>query len=410
MSRFQLYIILFFISFSLFGCFSDSQKGQKIPPVPEISAKIRRDAAIAFLTEAINLSPNSPDNYYKRALLNLEGQNFKNAIEDIENAIGLKANQGKYFQVKGMILREMGKPQDALTSALNAEVLNDESAELFTLLGDLYQQVRQFSRAKIYLNKSLQISPNNGETYYYQGLVAAKLADTTTALRFYEQALALKPTFLPIYTRMIETHTALKAYDVALLYCTEGLKHFPQSGELYFQQGQTYQRSWKLDSAIQSYAKAIKFEPKLIKASFNAGGIYFRSRAYRLALPLFEHTYKQNPAYPEVKQYMALCLEYTGELEKAEEFYSTLIAENAQDYRALNGLWRVKRKLLYGDASIPDYSEVQDSILVKPKNETARKIDTTISLRSIQAIQPRTRSSYKTDTFERKLPQSLIKN
>jgi tetratricopeptide (TPR) repeat protein len=344
--------ILFLITTCLYffsSCITESKKGLSIPRVPEVNEIARRQAAIAFLTDAIDASPNSSENYYKRAILYLENEKVKEALEDINNAIGIKPNVGNYFQAKALILRDSQQPQLALEAASKAEVLNAESPELYTLLGDLYQQLGQFDKSKSYLRKALQISPNNGETYFYQGEISAKMADTVTALAVYQQALGLKPSFLPAYLKLIQVHTNLKQYDLALLYSSEAIKYHPKSAPLYFQRGNTYQRAWKLDSAVMSYKRAFALDTNLIQASFNTGIIYFKTRAYRLALPFFERTLKHNPKYPDVKFFVAQCLEYTGEYIKAEEFYNQMLAENNQDYKALGGIARVQRKEIYGD-------------------------------------------------------------
>lgn len=346
--------ILFFfqilISLYVFcSCVTETKKGLSIPVVPEINEISRRKVAITFLSDAIETSPSSSENYYKRAILYLENENLKEALEDINNAINLKPNVGNYFQAKALILRDSDEPKLALEAASKAEVLDTESPELYTLLGDLYQQLGQFNKSKSYLRKALQISPNNGETYFYQGEISAKMADTLTALALYQQALSLKPSFLPAYLKLIQVHTNLKQYELALLYCGEAIKYHPKSASLYFQRGNTYQRAWKLDSAVLSYKRAIVLDTNLIQASFSTGTIYFKSRAYRLALPFFERTLRHNPKYPDAKFFVAQCLEYTGEYVKAEELYNQMLVENNQDYKALAGIARVQRKEIYGD-------------------------------------------------------------
>eukprot|EP01136_Pigoraptor_vietnamica_P021364 Opistho-1_new@71419 len=104
-----------------------------------------------------------------------------------------------------------------------------------------------FEKAKAYLRKSLQISPNNGETYFVQGEISAKMADTATALGYFQQTLSLKPSFLPVYLKLAQIHTNLREYDLALLYANKGLRFHPKNGNLFLQKGNTYQKSWKLD-------------------------------------------------------------------------------------------------------------------------------------------------------------------
>ncbi len=375
--RLQIIFIITACLYFFSSCITESKKGLLIPTVPEVNEITRRKAAIAFLTDAIDASPNSSENYYKRAILYLENEKVGEALEDINNAINIKPNVGSYFQAKAQILRDSQQPQFALEAASKAEVLNAESPELYTLLGDLYQQLGQYDKSKSYLRKALQISPNNGETYFFQGEIAAKLADTTTALALYQQALGLKPSFLPAYLKLIQVHTNLKQYELALLYSREAIKYHPKSASLYFQRGNTYQRAWKMDSAVMCYNRAIALDTNLIQASFSTGIIYFKTRAYRLALPFFLRTLKHNPKYPDAKFFMAQCLEYTGEYLKAEELYNQILAENNQDYKALGGIARVQRKEIYGDY-IPN-EELKYDTTSFPKFEMPKRsaIDTT---------------------------------
>ena len=382
MKQFSFYKTTIFVLL-LSGCINESKKGISIPPVPEVTEKARREAAIAFLTDAIESSSNNSENYYKRSLLSLENGNIKDALEDINNAISIKANVGNYFEAKALILRDFNQPQLALEAASKAEVLNTESPELYTLLGDLYQQLGQYNKSKSYLRKALQISPNNGETYFYQGEIAAKMADTTLALSLFQQTLDLKPSFLPAYLKLIQSYTNLRQYDLALSYSKQALKYHPQSGSLYLQRGNTYNRTWKLDSAIMCYNRAIQLDTNLIQASFNSGQIYFKTRAYRLALPFFERTLRHDPKYPDAKFYVAQCLEYTGEYVKAEAFYNQLIAENAEDYKALGGIARVQRKEIYGDY-IPN-EDIKYDTTAFPKFTMPKRTSDTTSLKPLKS-------------------------
>ena len=206
------------------------------------------------------------------------------------------------------------------------------------------------------------------------------MADTITALALYQQALGLKPSFLPAYLKLIQVHTNLKQYDLALLYSREAIKYHPKSGFLFLQRGNTYQRAWKMDSAVMCYNRAIALDTNLIQASFSTGVIYFRTRAYRLALPFFVRTLKHNPKYPDAKFFVAQCLEYTGEYVKAEALYNQMLAENNQDYKALGGITRVQRKEIYGEY-IPN-DEIKYDTTAFPKFEMPKRTGSdTLSLK-----------------------------
>ena len=89
MNKYLLFLVYFVgLPVLVSSCISESKKGITIPPVPEVTEKARREAAIAFLTDAIESSPSSSENYYKRSLLYLENDKVGEALDDINTAIG----------------------------------------------------------------------------------------------------------------------------------------------------------------------------------------------------------------------------------------------------------------------------------------------------------------------------------
>ena len=80
---------------------------------------------------------------------------------------------------------------------------------------------------------------------------------------------------------------------------------------------------------------------------------------------------------------MAQCLEYMGEYVKAETFYNQVIAENAQDYRALEGISRVQRKEIYGEY-IPN-EDIKYDTTAFPKFTMPKRTSDTVSLKPLKS-------------------------
>ena len=404
MKRIQTYIFIIFNTFCLLGCIGNERGGLQIPSLPSFDEKARKEAALKMLSAAISSSPSNPENFYKRANIYLASENFADGSTDIDQAIELDANQNRYHLLKALLLRGQKKPEKALEAAKRAEILKNTSPELLTLLGDLYQQIGQYGKASLYLAKSTQASPNNGETYYYSALVTAKTDDSLTAIPLLEKALSLKPSFLPTYLTFSSLYTNSRQYPLALYYSELGLKYHPKSGELYLKRGITYQRIFKLDSAIFCYNRAIAFEPALYQASFNSGILFFKIRNYASALGQFLHTKKYKPDFPELNNLIGQCYEYTGNLEKAEEFYTIASTANPEDYRALNGLFSVKRKLMYGDSAMASYKNPYPDVQFKDEYIPDPRLKDTTTLKSIEIkVKPRIRM----DTASKRLLNPL---
>lgn len=389
----------------LSSCDSSTSDGTKIPPLPQAFASKRHEAAIALLTDALDDNPRSHEILFKRASIFLNDGRSQEALADIENAISIRGNIGKYYLVKAHVLRSLNRLTDALESAGKAEILNVETPELYTLLGDLYQSDRQYPKALAYLNQSLQITPDNGEAYYYKGLIAAKQVDTTMALSLLQQSLTLKPSFLFSYQMLSEIHNQLKEYPTALYYSKKGLSFHPKNSQLYYLQGLTYQRTWRIDSALICYRQAVKFQPNHVQANFNAGLLYFKMGDLVAALRYFEQTLKANDKAPLINYFIGQCMEYLGRAEEAKNFYEFAMKQSPADYKAQSGYWRMVGRLNAArNNAVPLATTSQPYTPVKIPQKT---LDTA-TIR-VQSLTPKSKLNTKSDSLLNKHINTLKK-
>lgn len=259
-----------FIAFSvlLYSCEQDNRSRSKIPPTPFQTESIQNTASIEALTDAIRSNPSLAENYYKRAMvLNRMGETQK-ALEDINRADRLKQNTGKYLYVKALILRNMEQYREAYESAQSAEILNVDTPELYTLLGDLSQQRNDLKSAEQYLAKSLQIAPYDGETAFYQGTLAARKGDTTTALLKMSKAIEMKPSLKLAYSSLTEVLRNRRLFDSALAVNNSALIQFPKDSKFLIERGLVFNKFDRLDSAIFYFTKVLKIDEKELMRYF----------------------------------------------------------------------------------------------------------------------------------------------
>jgi len=204
MSNNQKFYLFISLSVLLYACGQNNRERSKIPPTPFQTESIQNTASLEALTDAIRSNPSLAENYYKRAIILHKMGDSQKALEDINRADRLKQNTGKYLYVKALILRDMKQYRDAYAFAQSAEILNVDTPELYTLLGDLSQQRNDLKNAEQYLAKSLQIAPYDGETYFYQGTLAARKGDTVSAILKMNKAIDMKPSFKLAYSSLTE--------------------------------------------------------------------------------------------------------------------------------------------------------------------------------------------------------------
>lgn len=399
--QFNLYFLLI-IAVMLAACGQGNRERSKIPPSPFQLESVMNKEAIDALTEAIRSNPSVAENYFKRASVFLKTGNSERALEDINRADQLKQNTGKYLFVKALILRKMKKYSEAFSFAQSAEILNIDTPELYTLLGDLSQQKNDLASAEKYLAKSLQIAPYDGETYFYKGTLAARKGDTISAISLINQSVEMKPSFREGYSKLTEILQNYRMYDSALVVNRSAIAQFPNSAaDLYVERGLVYFKVGRLDSALVNYERAASIDNKRTDVLLYSAAIYYRWKSYEKALETYERVLEINEATPKVDYFIGLTQEQLGNMQKAEDALKEAVEKNPNDEQAIIALNRVSGRVNadYGNYQ-PAPAPVRRPTPAAPKPvvvEEPKKLLDTSRLR-INTIKPKAKVNVKTDS------------
>jgi tetratricopeptide (TPR) repeat protein len=294
-------------------------------------------------------------------------------------------------------MRNLSKPKEALAIAQKAEILGFNTPDIYTLLGDLYQQNNNFVAADNYLAKSLELSPYSGDAFYYKAISTARQGDTSSALLFLDQSLSFKPRNLQTYQAFSNFHAGLKEYDLALSYNAKGLSLFKNNIDLLVGRGLLMQRIGRADSAIIYYSRVNKIQPDYFQSYLYVGGIYFRWKSYTKAIEYYDLVKKYKPDYKQIDYLLGLSYEKMGSLAKAEEYFIVATQNNPTDLAAKYALERVTNRINFAVGYVPNPSKVQrvDCVYVEPQ-----KLLDTNRIR-INIIQSKSKVNIKTDSVRR---------
>ncbi|WP_367914112.1 tetratricopeptide repeat protein [Leadbetterella sp. DM7] len=270
------------ILFLLVGCSDTSRDEYDIPGKLESTHEKQMEVILEKLSESIKSNPSNPLNYFKRAWWQYGEGNYDEALIDITRAERLSPNSGEILFLKSAILYKSGK-ENALENALYAEDQDFVSPDLYTLIGNLYLDKRNFGKAEEYFRKAENIYPYNSDLFNGKGRYYAMLRDTVTAVNFFKRAIHTRPGVFEYYDDLIKIYGKARQIDSALHLNEMAIAKFPDKKELLYNKGLILENAGLLDSSAGIYRQFLKVEPERFDVYERIGNIYFRKKNYPAA-------------------------------------------------------------------------------------------------------------------------------
>jgi len=107
-----------------------------------------------------------------------------------------------------------------------------------------------------------------------------------------------------------------------------------------------YEQFRSVDAAIAEYERAIKEDPKNeARYCYKIAQIHFLNREWETALQWLRCSDRLAPNDPQVQRMIGFCLERQGKWAEAEQYWSGLLAQRANDPGVQRALERVRRHL-----------------------------------------------------------------
>jgi len=239
-----------------------------------------------------------------------QNQQAKKGLKAIPDQVNKKNQSGPpQAQINSLIaLYAKGKIQEALnTSNVLTKDYPNESL-LYNISGACYQALGQLDAAVKYYEQALVLKPCNAEAHSNLGITLQELGQLDAAVKSYEQALAIKPDFAEAHSNLGVTLKELGQLEAAVKCYEQALAIKPDYAEAWknlFSTAKALDLSTTQNTWLDSYKK--KLDAAVVKS------IYFKILEYRLnaftpysvddcfdntinALPLISNEAVQNPS------------------------------------------------------------------------------------------------------------------
>ena len=266
-------------------------------------------------TKAARISPQGARIYSKLGLAIYHAatmpEHYTKALEILNRALELDPNFAEAYHNRGLVYYYHFKDYDRAFSNFNKVIeLDPTNANFYFQRGIFYFRLEDYAHAASDFEKATEFDPTNLDFYYHCGKAYAKSGNFDRAVENFAKILELNPKswILEINDRELKDwleiarHVAENPSDTAGLYKKYGAAYFEQKD---------------YDRAIESYSKAIEFNPNAADAYEKRGTAYNNLNDNERALADFNRALELDPSNDEFYRSRAFAYLYCEEYARA---------------------------------------------------------------------------------------------
>lgn len=183
-----------------------------------------------------------PDDEKILFLLYNDYRNLGEKVKTLQAATQLletHPNSSLVYEMLGEAQDASNRPEKAEHDFKKAIAAAPQAPELHFLLGYLYWRWKRYKEAIAPLREETRISPNFAPPYYYLGDIDILQGDPEAALKYFEKALQLDPSYAEASLGMGQAYAKLSQYHKAEPLLQRAVKRMPNDAQAHYWLGQT---------------------------------------------------------------------------------------------------------------------------------------------------------------------------
>lgn len=254
--------------------------GQLLEPKPEwaklyhgrgksYSGLTRKADAVKDFTVSIALDPKNGEAYYERALLTNTTDNKENACIDISTAASLGVEKAKilfddnfcwniaqqhYKEGASMVM--LRDYENAIKQLDVAIKLSPDSGRYYSKRGQAYAGLNKPAKAMENFTKATEIQPANADGYYQIAMVYFNKDDFENAIKYFNMALEKNPNLYDGYLNRATACERQQKFTSAIYDYGRCISLRPNDGMAYLRRGQLEKEMKNTPDACKDFARA----------------------------------------------------------------------------------------------------------------------------------------------------------
>ncbi|MGQ9846790.1 MAG: tetratricopeptide repeat protein [Bacteroidales bacterium] len=299
----------------------------------DISQKIRKNPLNAAL-------------FYKRSIIYWSIQKVDSAINDAIIATRLDSMNDDYALNLASLYFNVLKIREANTVLENFLKRKPNSLKVLTRLGKYFSYLKDYRKAKEYIDKVLTIDPQYADAHFIKGVILTETNQPNQAIKAFLDVIQYNPEDIEAYMMLGLLYQELND-SIALQYYRTAARMNPKDPQPYYNIAYFYQENKNYAKAFENYNFILRnINNKYSNAFFNQGYIYMvYLNDYKKALSYFDSVLQLEPNRVEAIYNKGYCYEMMHDYISARSMYikAKSIVENYE--LAIKGLNRIDKKI-----------------------------------------------------------------
>jgi|GEM_PF-4740481 len=241
------------------------------------------------------------------AIANMKQYNFAAAVQNLRSIKGFETNESVLFQLSSCyhFMKDYTNARIYMEKVLQ---VNPGHIEAMIHLGTTFLNENNPREAKQYFEKVLAYCPNEVGALTNLGLAYSKLKDTLTANVYYGRAMSrLRTDNETDLTLLATIHRYMGNYEKAKVFYETALRYHDAHADSWTSLASVCLQLKDTALALDYLNRAVKVDSNYAEAWYATGNIHLKQKHYNKALPCFEKAVQINPANVDALTWLGIC-------------------------------------------------------------------------------------------------------
>lgn len=227
-----------------------------------------------------------PDRLYNQSIDKYGKNDYEGALIDLNQAITLRATFQEALLQRGIVYYQLNKYSEAVNDfeSVNKTAPKQES---FYFLGQISEKRNEKTSALSYYNQAIAINKMYSSAYYSKGVLFFEMGDFQQAIQQLDSAILYKPDDVFAYNDRASAKMSLNLLDDAMVDYSNALKINADFAWLHNNIGSLKRKKGDYKGAIAAYDNAISKKQDYFLAYNNRGTAKHESGDYKGAIADF---------------------------------------------------------------------------------------------------------------------------